>query len=90
MLHEIAHALQSSPAQEDHGWHFAARLLRLWELFLGKEAAACLKAAYKDCGVRYKAPQKRKPLTEEQKQVLCDRLAMARSLRAVQKQEQTS
>jgi putative metallohydrolase (TIGR04338 family) len=59
VLHELAHQLADAaggPEEPAHGWRFAAGLLLLLEAFLAPEAAAALRAAYGEAGVRYRPP----------------------------------
>lgn len=79
MLHELAHVL--APLAR-HGHEFADAYLFLVREMMGREAHDKLKAAFKAKRVRTKAKAKR-VLTEEQKQVLRERLAAARAARRV-------
>lgn len=79
MLHELAHYV--TPQRPAHGWQFAANYLLLVQHQLGKEAADALRAKFKFFRVRYTKPRAKRPMTEEQKQVLRERLVKARAAR---------
>lgn len=85
ILHELAHHIVTDTYGEYvawHGWQFAETFLALVKHHMGAEAADALKAAYKEHNVKFRKPRKRKPLTEEQKEVLRKRLAVARAAKA--------
>lgn len=86
VLHEIAHhCTDEAHGVRDvaaHGWQFAATLLELVTHEMGAEAGQDLRASYKAKNVRHKAPRKRKPLTDEQRAVLRERMAVARAAKA--------
>jgi len=92
ILHELAHAAHDgSPdwdwTQAAHGWQFCAVYLQLVQRYLGRSAHDILAASFKLGGVRYQKPRAKRVLTEEQKQVLRDRLAAHREeKRLVQKE----
>lgn len=76
ILHEIAHILTWNEGHS-HGWQFADCLLFLVKTILGSNEYKKLKASFKEHKVRWKEPKKR-ILTEEQKQILRERIAKAR------------
>jgi len=86
VLHEVAHhCADEAHGVRDvaaHGWQFAATLLELVTHEMGVEAGKGLKESYKAKKVRHKAPRKRRPLTEAEKAVLRDRMAVARAAKA--------
>jgi putative metallohydrolase (TIGR04338 family) len=85
VLHELTHLIITNRHNNSaawHGWEFCAVYLQLVQHYMGRDAAEALKSAYKGNKVRFRAPRKRKPLTEEQKAVLRDRLAVARAAKA--------
>jgi hypothetical protein len=68
------------PAEETHAWHgpqFAHTFLMLVRHKMGTEAERTLKAAFREHGVRYKAP--RAPLSDERRAELAARLATLRA-----------
>lgn len=80
ILHEIAHHAAGLPNK--HNWKFAAVLLDLTRHFMGKEAAEALKAAYKEGRVKFTAPRPKRPVSEEQRAILAERLRVAREVKA--------
>ncbi len=86
VLHEISHhcadEVHGITDVAAHGWQFAATLLELVAHEMGAMWGDELKKSYKARKVRYKAPRSRKPLTEEQRAVLVERLARARAVSA--------
>jgi hypothetical protein len=78
VLHEIAHCLTPAGAQA-HGPEYVSIYLKLVRHFLGR---AAWKALYTECRSRKVKMQRRRtarrPLTEAEKAVLRDRLAVAR------------
>lgn len=91
ILHELAHEiLQGSHTRGEsvaHGWQFCSVYLKLVSRFMGRKEAAKLKASFKKHRVRFTEPQKRKPLTEAQRQVLRERLVAARAAKAAKAAE---
>lgn len=89
VLHEVAHILEKYRGDDvdhvkdnrSHGWKFAKTFVELVQHCMGKEHAEQLKKNFKKHGVAYTAPRNRKPLTEEQKDELRDRMAVARAAR---------
>ena len=77
-LHEIAHVLVSHDRIAGHGPEFAKCFLDLVKHFMGKEMHATLKASFKKHKVRTKVRVKR-IMTEEQKNVLRERISKARA-----------
>lgn len=75
VLHEMAHAATPGAG---HNWPFAAAFLSLVQTFMGKEAAKVLKASFKECRVKYKAPRKLTPERLAQLRALGQRLAASR------------
>ena len=73
ILHEIAHI--AMPA-ERHGRLWAKRYAELVEKYMGKAAAAELKASFRAHGVKYSAPRN---LTLEQRQALRERAKLMRA-----------
>jgi putative metallohydrolase (TIGR04338 family) len=82
ILHEVAHVIAPTGTAW-HGWEYCAELLALVQHFLGKEEADALRAAFDQERVRYRKPRQRRPLTEEQREVLVARLAVAREAKAL-------
>lgn len=80
ICHELAHILERRGAA--HGWEFAAAELWLVRRAMGKDAHDALKAAFKAGRVRYTAPRARRPLSDEEKAVLRQRLVAARAAKA--------
>jgi len=85
ILHELAHVccfdqygVNNIPA---HGREFAKTFLELVNWHMGKDAGDALRQSYKDHGVRYRKRPDRKPLSEDQRQVLRERMALARAAR---------
>jgi putative metallohydrolase (TIGR04338 family) len=85
ILHEIAHCLTWGVGA-DHGWEFTACLLDLVRHSMGKDAHDKLRASYDDHKVKYRQPRKRGPVSEEQRAVLVERLAAARTAKAASKE----
>lgn len=79
ILHELSHVLQKDRSESAHGWQFCARYLELVYHELGEEAGDKLKAEFKSRGVKFKAPVKRAPLSEERKARLREQLARVRA-----------
>lgn len=87
LLHELAHLLghkevlthkEACAIPAGHGWQFCASYLELVYHELGEEAGDKLKAEFKRRGVKFKAPVKRAPLSEERKAQLREQLARVR------------
>lgn len=76
LLHELTHEIL--PRSISHHWPFAYAYLKLVSRYLGTAKAKELKAAFKKHGVRYR-PKRTRNLTEEQKEILRNRLAQARA-----------
>ena len=79
VIHEVAHHLAG--LGHGHDWRFAEVMLDLTRHFLGAEAGAQLKAAYKAGRVRHRKPVKRM-ITPERRAALVIQLAAAREARA--------
>lgn len=83
ILHEVAHhCTDEAHGLRDvaaHGWQFAGTLLELVTHEMDDVYGMHLKDRYKAEKVRFKAPRRRKPLTEEQRAVLVQRMAIARA-----------
>ena len=80
VAHEVAHCI--APDQSKHNWEFCAIYLELVKYFCGKADAERLQAEFKAHKVKFRAPRKRTPLTEEQKAAARERLAKARAVKA--------
>lgn len=78
ILHEVAHCV--SPRGEMHGHVYAANYLKLVRHFLGAEAHAELRAAFKANRVRYNPPRQ---LSAETRARLAERLAAMRAQQLV-------
>lgn len=87
VLHEISHCVTSYGVAA-HGWQFAGNYLLLIRHYMGSEAHAALKASFKAHRVRFTEPRPKRVLTEEQKQVLRERVAKARAARDAMKADQ--
>ena len=83
--HELAHCL--APATSWHDWRFCAAYLEVVKYMCGQEDADRLKESFKKHGVRFRAPRKRQPLTEEQREAARERLAKARAVKTQKAQE---
>ena len=86
VLHEMAHEVHRYRhewyKQAWHGWEYASVYLDLVMWFMGREDHDKLKANFKKHKVRFNERRKGRALSEEQRQVLRDRLAAARAMRA--------
>ena len=86
MIHELCHLVvdYEFPRHEVawHGWQFCQTYLKIVGNVMGPEAAARLKAEFKAEGVRFTPPRKKREMTEADKQVLRDRLVVARAAKA--------
>lgn len=58
LLHEVAHCLTHYSDDPGHGWRWADVYLRLVRHFMGAEAAAKLRAAFKANRVRFHRPRR--------------------------------
>lgn len=87
LLHETAHVLAPRVDAAWHGWQFCEVYLDLVRHVMGKQTADELKAAFKRHRVRFTEPRAKRELTEEQKQVLRDRLAATRQAKAARPPE---
>ncbi len=87
VLHELAHIIVEREywAQRNeipaHGWLFCETYLKLVLYMLGREAHDALKASFKAHKVKFTKPRERKPITDEQRAILVERLAAARALK---------
>lgn len=84
VVHELAHTVHmreygSHCRGAAHGWEYCSVYLRLVLYSMGREAHDTLKAAFKKHGVKYRAPKKRAPLSEERRAQLTEQLAAARA-----------
>lgn len=84
ILHELAHLLNSSVRM--HDWKFCEIYLDLVRHIMGKETHDALKASFKTGRVKFTKPRAKRELTEEQKQVLRERLTKAREAKANQRE----
>ena len=85
LLHELAHVIQHRTPfghlTAGHGREWAAVYVALTQRFLGRQCAALLKQHFRAAKIPFGKPRAKRVLTEEQKQVLRDRLAAARAAR---------
>lgn len=83
LLHEVAHIVTDMTygygKVQAHGREYAAIYVELVAHKMGAESVARLKAAFIEHKVKFTKPRAKRVLTEEQKQVLRDRLAAART-----------
>lgn len=79
VIHELVHVLVGSEGGAWHNWRFCATYLDLVRHAIGKETHDELKAAFKAHRVKFTAPRAKRELTEEQRQVLRERIAKARA-----------
>lgn len=86
VMHEMAHVYTPRRAAA-HGWQFCAIYLDLVRHFMGKEAEATLKAAFKKNGVKFTKPRPKRAstMTPEAREALLERLAAARAVKAAKK-----
>ena len=86
MIHELCHLVveYEFPRREVawHGWQFCQTYLKIVGSVLGPETRDTLKASFKEEGVRFTPPRKKREMTEAGKQVLRDRLVVARAAKA--------
>jgi putative metallohydrolase (TIGR04338 family) len=83
VLHELAHSIhrREGLGGAGHGWEYCSVLLTLTLYVFGRDAHDALKAAYKANRVKFRAPKKRAPLSEERRSQLRAQLAVARAAR---------
>lgn len=74
-LHEIAHCVVPDAK---HGWQWAQVFLQLVEHFMGRKAGEILKQSFINHRVRFRAPVKRAPLSDERRAALAAQLKLAR------------
>jgi predicted SprT family Zn-dependent metalloprotease len=85
MIHELCHLIVQhdyrckGPKPAWHGWEFCQTYLKVVGNVMGPEARDALKASFKEEKVRFTPPRKKRELTEEQKQILRARMAVARA-----------
>lgn len=79
-LHEIAHCVVPDAK---HNWQWAQVFLQLVEHFMGKQPAEILKQSFITHKVRFRAPQKRTPLSDERRAALAAQLKLARERRGL-------
>lgn len=77
LLHEVAHCVTGTGHK--HDWMFCANYLALVHHQMGKDAADELRAQFKFHRVKYTKPRAKRPMTEEQKAILRERLKVARA-----------
>ena len=81
MIHELCHLVvhHEFPRKEIawHGWQFCQTYLKIVGDVLGPEAHRTLTASFKENRVKFASPRQKRPMTEEQRQVLRDRLLIA-------------
>jgi putative metallohydrolase (TIGR04338 family) len=87
ILHEVAHHCTDEgygTAMDIpwHGWQFASTLHELVAHKMGKEIGDDLKKSFRECKVKFRAPRKKRPLTDVEKEVLRERMAVARAAKA--------
>lgn len=83
ILHELSHLVVGLEYRRSecafHGWQFCQVYLNLVRAVMGQEIHDALKAEFKKNRVKFGPPRKKRAMTEEQKQVLRDRLVVARA-----------
>lgn len=83
MLHELSHLVVSLEYRRSecafHGWQFCQVYLNLVRSVMGQDIHDALKAQFKKDRVKFTPPRAKRKMTEEQKQVLRDRLVVARA-----------
>jgi putative metallohydrolase (TIGR04338 family) len=94
ILHELAHHIceryNGYERTAWHGWQYCAILLELVTHELGEETGDALRLEFKRRNVRFRKPRRnnaKAPLTEEEKQVLRDRLAAYRATQQAAKSD---
>ena len=80
-LHELAHAVceYEFGTRVKHHWQFCMVYLKLVGNVMGVEARNILRQSFKDHKVKYTKPRAKRELSEEQKEVLRARIAVARA-----------
>lgn len=73
ICHEVAHLLVGPPASA-HGWQFVECYLLLVRREISPEASEGLRKTFKQWKVRYTPPRAKRTFTEEQRQVLRERM----------------
>lgn len=86
-LHELAHAVCQYEFGNGvkHHWQFCMVYLKLVGNVMGVEARNILRQSFKDHKVKYTKPRAKKELSEEQKEVLRARIAVARAAKEAKK-----
>lgn len=82
VCHEITHII-NDPQVAWHGWQFCEVYLDIVRHTMGKDAHDKLKAQFKAHRVKFSKPRAKRELTEEQREVLRQRMAVARAARTV-------
>jgi len=86
ILHEVAHhcsdEAHGTMGVAAHGWQFASTLHELVAHKMGKEKGDALKKSFRENKVKFRAPRKSRPLTEAEKDVLRQRMVVARAAKA--------
>lgn len=83
VIHELAHVITlvyyagNFPAS--HGWQFAMVYLELIRITHGRKAHADLKQSFRQHRVKFKAPRAKRVLSDAQRRVLVERMAVARA-----------
>jgi hypothetical protein len=85
LIHEMAHIahhrikrVSGTYDSTGHGRHYAEIYLEMVGRFIGVEARKLLRAAFRKYRVKVGKPRAKKPMTEEQRAILVERMAMAR------------
>ena len=86
-LHELAHAVCTYEFgnRVKHHWQFCMVYLKLVGNVMGVETRNKLRQAFKDNKVKYTKPRAKRELSEEQKEVLRARIAVARAAKEAKK-----
>ena len=86
-LHELAHAVCQYEFGNGvkHHWQFCMVYLKLVGNVMGVEARNILRQSFKDHKVKYTKPRAKRELSEEQKEVLRARIAVARAAKEAKK-----
>ena len=86
-LHELAHAVCQYEFGNGvkHHWQFCMVYLKLVGYVMGVEARNILRQSFKDHKVKYTKPRAKRELSEEQKEVLRARIAVARAAKEAKK-----
>lgn len=85
VAHEVAHMIHFRlmwVKEAAHGWEYCSIYLQVVTAVFGKEASDELKESFKKHKVKFRAPRKGRVLSEEEKQVLRERLAKARAAKS--------